>query len=1300
MLEWVLIALVVSECVVADAILSDANRSAAARALCRDLLGHEVMWNFAIFKAAGMVNLPFANESVLFLGDGSFSVDLDAVAALSYEKGENDTRLYRSMTLYIGIEDGETGTVTLVQNRSSYYSLTNVNALNLEILDSVSAIHIENNYTGLANRLYVTTLTDNSSCSITATDGEPIIYADRIIMSKNLVQKHNEGLVQLVGAYYMFVVDENVVSGEVSDLVTSYPTPTTVAQNQIDNEWTLLETETTASRNVVFIIKADATVTMGKYSCSVKTQDGTFTLKMPDQFGEVMFDLQSNVSINFYCENDVGMTELLGGRLSHNAFLLNGTESGPVPSEHSGFLFHGTWPYVADLLGKTELIKRSSTRDSTTKTMTRTMYLGRRQSMFRYDSTYPLMLVGQNTPVYFSSSEKTIILGAADVGIQIDIDINCSITMCDDQHCVLRVKGQLPNSFPNITGNANELEVIARTCTTPGSTEFRLSCERIDVRQVETASVENLALIDGGTIYVSYRYPDAFPSLSSIWESSTESQTWFTAGNDASVLWGDWTDTLSLINKNLDDFSAAFKTDIVNRFPCVLKQLQIGTTATIVVERQDVIPFAAFYTANPQPIVCLKQDAVLANWRLSVTSSPPATKNGLPIFGTYGPSFSDFELRGSSLVQMEDKMCIGMRVEQAPGSAASVIVYTSNQTYITLLSAFPGYVTVVTPDNISTPVTLTHPSCKNIVVLCLDSVPDCKSIQLGTVRSDANVFVFGIPLAALDTVFKIVSLAYGSRTDQTSYYSQVKALIAPLVSSYTNYFPKVSITTNRVGCILLAGTNYVGTTIDSEHFYALGCRFQGGLSVRATYTNADTYSYETLKDVALNDVVLFPIATATPDHISIKDIAFENDRITMSGTGCYQFLGEQSATFSLTVNTANIRGQLHVLSFSDHLTLHAPDSTVTKVKGVKVIMNGGFKTETFDLANFLPASPLLSSDTDSDQEQFDIFKTFDPMSDVFENTETPVNSRTVTNVNFAGSWEQVKEIQGQFGMNAGDTILNVKDVPTNVLGKLHLETTLTTSVSVLEAPTEIQLGAQVINGVREINLDIDTSVKVTCENLTFARGFPDQIQESSFALMLSYQETDGLVANHVKCGDYSRAVLGKLSILGSLEMGLVSVLTTTELHADKIELKLHYNFAIGFPPFPEAISPQAIKLVYDGDDASTDVESYRTKPLTIKQFEDEGMCASWASKVSYESIHADYSGERSRVTASCENRTLILTLGDVKPIEKSNVGAIVGGLVGALAIIAVVAVVVVILLKRRAAVRRSPSSASPDTEIL
>ena len=62
-------------------------------------------------------------------------------------------------------------------------------------------------------------------------------------------------------------------------------------------EWTLLETETTASRNVVFIIKADATVTMGKFSCSVKTQDGTFTLKMPDQFGEVMFDLQSIAAI-------------------------------------------------------------------------------------------------------------------------------------------------------------------------------------------------------------------------------------------------------------------------------------------------------------------------------------------------------------------------------------------------------------------------------------------------------------------------------------------------------------------------------------------------------------------------------------------------------------------------------------------------------------------------------------------------------------------------------------------------------------------------------------------------------------------------------------------------------------------------------------------------------------------------------------------------------------------------------------------------------------------------------------------
>ena len=357
----------------------------------------------------------------------------------------------------------------------------------------------------------------------------------------------------------------------------------------------------------------------------------------------------------------------------------------------------------------------------------------------------------------------------------------------------------------------------------------------------------------------------------------------------------------------------------------------------------------------------------------------------------------------------------------------------------------------------------------------------------------------------------------------------------------------------------------MGTTIDSEHFYALGCRFQGGLSVRSTYTNADTYSYDTLKDVILNDVLLFPIATATPDHISITNIVFGTDQVMMSGTsGYYQFLGPQSEPFNLTVNTKNIRGQLHILSFSDKLNLSVSDSTVTKVKGVKVIMNGGFKLETFDMVNFLPASPLLSTDTDSDTEQFNILNAF---ADLFADTETSTNTRTLINVSFIGNWEQVKEIEGHFGMNAGGTILSVNDVPTNVLSKLNLETAFTTSVSVLGAPKELHMGTQVIDGLREINLGIDPPLNVTFENLTFARGFPDQIQESSFTLMGNYQEIDELVANHVKCGDYSRAVLGSLSILESLEMGLVSNLTATQLQAESIDLKLHYNFALGFPPY-------------------------------------------------------------------------------------------------------------------------------------
>ena len=1292
MIGWILVSLACGECIVSDDIYADTERKKVASSVCKEVLGSDhTLLSFTNYTTKVEGSGQWGYSASLFYGSDSFSVDFDEHTRLGGD--------WRGLEVFIGLEAGETGTVTLVRNQSSYGTMTG-DPITLEILDSVSAVHIQNNYPGRENELYVSSFTYHGTGSITATDAKPIIQASRIIMSESLVRHHNEGSVQLIASEFMFVVDEStMITGKMSPLIRSYGYPSTVAENDLGNGWTLVENEATSSLDVVFIMKVDATVTLGKYSCNVSTQSGTFILYMTDQFGKVVFDLQNNVTIDFYCENDVERTELLGGKLTHKTYQLPGTSSGPTPTEHGGFLFHGTWPYVADLVGESMLMKRTTTRNLANKTVTRTTYWGKREPMFEYDpSSAPLKLVGQNTPVYFREglSEKHIILGAPDVGIQIDMDKSCTITMCEDQRCVLHVKGQVPDSFPEIEGNVSDLEVIAHTCTSFEKTDFALSCERIDVRQVPTSSVENLTLTDGGTIYVSYTYPNTFPELSEAWETYAGTQTWLEGGN-SSALWNDWTNTLGWINNNLGKFSAAFKQDVLNRFTGVLQHVKVGKNATISVARQDVIPFAAFYSKDPQAIICLERDPVVEDWSLSVSNALPAINNGSLIFGKYGPSFSDFELPGSLAQMKDDKKCIGMRAEQPPRSSASVVVYTSNETYITLLSAFPDYVTVVTPDNISSSVTLTHPNCTNVVVLCLDSVPDGTSIQLSSLQSDANLFVFGIPLNALDIVFQIVALAYDSKKDTEEYYSSVKKLIEPLVSKYPSYFPNVSIATNRVGCILLAGTNYMGTTIDSEHFYALGCRFQDGLSVKATHTNADTYSYGTLKDVVLNDVVLFPIATDTPDHISITDIVFGKDQVTMSGSsGYYQFLGEQTKKFELTVNTANIRGQLYILSFSDSLTLTLAESTGTKVKGVKAIMNGGFKTETFDLPNFLPTSPLLWSDTDSDGEQFNILSLFSSLPSLFANT----NTRNLTSVKFVGNWDQVEEIEGHFGVNAGDTILHIDNVPANVLRKFGVEQAFTTSVTVSGQPTEVHLGTQVISGLRELNLELDPSVKVTFENLTFARGFPGATRESSFAVMATYEELDELVANHVKCGDYSHAVLGRLSVRQSLEMGLVSVLTTTEIQADNIDLKLHYNFALGFPQAPEAISPKAIKLVYDGDDATTDVESYRTKPLTIRKLADQKTCSSWKSKVSYESTNPDFSGRRSRVTASCENENLILILGDVKQ-DKPNIGAIVGGVLGALAVVAIVAVVVFVVLKKRSrTLEFSDSSASPDTEVL
>ena len=1314
MLVVVLLALTASECFVADDVLSDEDRNETALAVCKELLNETKLQSYEDYIDLVTAKEQLTSRSVLFYGNRSLTVDLDEASSISFKmesqaQGDQQVsvRVNLSLTVYIACQPD--GSVKLTRNRTWFDNVTNINAVNLVIHESVSELNVWNDYPDIPHRLFVTTLTDYSNCSITTdNDKTPMIYADRIVMSRNLIQRHTEGSVQLIAYYYVFEVDEDMVTGEVSDLIASYSSAAaTGAVQNMGNERTLTEVQRTLWHKFVFIVRIEANVTMGPLRCEVSTIYGVIALNTHDQFGELTFDLQDNVDVNFFCMENVEPSELLGGTLSHKAFVLNGTQAGSLPTEHGGFLFHGKWPYVADLLGKTEVIRIESVMSSTLS-VTRTRYVGMRRPMFQYNPVVPLKIVGDDIPVYFKGYDKTMILGNASVGIQIEIDTNCTIQMCTQGKCALRVKSVEPESLPNITGgDESELDIIAHTCSKFGNaTDLQVTCENIDIRQAAVPALTGLSLADGGTIFTSYTYPGTFPSLSEVWDRLTEEHTWFVTGtDDATALWNDWNYTLPLIVKNLETLSPEFKKDVMNRFPTVLEKLNVLGHAHIYVARQDVIPFASFYSKNPQKIACLSQDAVLQNWSLSISSSPSPIKNGLRIFGKYAPSFKDFELRNSSLVTVDNNTkCVGLRVGQSPVSTANVIVYTSNETYIEILSAFPEYVTTVTPSNVDSEVNLTNPNSKNVAVLFLDSIPEEKSLHFGNLRNDSNVFVFGIPPLYLETVFEIVALAYQTTTHDQTYYDNVKKLIYPLVENYTQYFPTISITCPRVGSILLAGANYIGSKIDSEHFYALGCRFKSGLSVTSRCTYVDTYSYETLGDVVLNDVVLFPINTTTPDHISITNVTFTKNGVTMFGTsGYYQFLGQQAESFDYSVDTEKIKGQLHLMSFGNSLTFDIEDTT--NVKGVKVIMNGGFKTGSFHVADFLPESPLLSIDPDIDTEpeQMDILDRFTSLLRLFAEEETEV-TRTNIKVAFTGNWDNV-QVDGFFGVSAGDTILTLDDVPANILTNLELNPAFATSVSVSGDPDDILMGPQVITRFAEVNYDIDPSVTITFENLTFARGVPGKVRESSLTVLFNYTEKE-LVANHVKCSDYSLVNLKSLSIQKSLEMGLVSVLSTTKIQTKEINLTLHYNFASGFPSLAKGqdITPKSIKLFYDGDDTATDIEAYLSKTLTIMRFNSSELCASWQSKVSYESEHADYAGTKGRVHALCNNTVLVLTRRNDSDSDsdKNRIGAIVGGVVGVLAVGAIVAVVVILVLKRKKQrlVYSSTSSASPDTEVL
>lgn len=991
---------------------------------------------------------------------------------------------------------------------------------------------------------------------------------------------------------------------------------------------------------------------------------------MSSQRSLLWIDAQTaDARVDFYAENNVPPEELLGGQLT--AAQLPLIEEVQMPATNP-FHFHGdNWPYAEPYDMQVDWLRVDTVRDETNKIIKRTRISAERYSLFWYalGNEWDISLDGKNIPLHLKGA-NSLTLAAADVGIQGPLEKDVTIKMCPESKCKLTV-GRIPAGEEFATVSGTGLTVVAKVCDwhpkIPETVTFL--CDTINLQSGR--DVNGLTLNENGVVKVVYGYPTEanISDVTALWEEKTKDHQWFAdteSANLSSSLWDDWNFVLQFASENKDSLSKALTGQAVNSFTKVLEDLTYHGHANIEVARNDLVPLAFLYSKNPQTIVCMKEgDAKVSDWSIAFGNELEPWNGKYLTFGQYGPSLSEISVSGGSLAVMDDnKKCIGFKFDHPPNSAFVAVVYTSNETYIDILNAFTGFVTLVTPDNIGTQVSLANPQAKNVLVIFLDSIEGKKSLDLRGARTDSNIFVFGIPSKSLDNVFQILEKAYDANPDDDQ---EIQKLIDPLITSYADYFPSVSLITNHLSTLFLAGVNYLGQKIDCEQFYAVGCSFSSaeGLSVNAQYTCTETYTYNSLKSVALNDLLIFPVSTSPVDHISISSVEYTETKVTFKGTSGYSnVLGEQTAEYSYDVPIDKVMGQLYLLSFTDALTFAIPnDQTVKKVKGVSAIMGADFNN--FALTSFFPKSPLLAGD-DVDSIAIRV------VNALLKRAKTLATSKTVT---FTGNWEAVEEVDGIFGVDTADTAVSLTGVPVKVVETLQVKSSVTAQIKLPEGVTEVQMKDQLVTGPQTVSF-ADT-LRVTFTNITFTGGIASKIQESSFNLVIGAKDHQ-VVTNHLKCSDYSRASMSSVLIEESLEMGVGSSLSATTLAANDVIMTLHYLLDSGFPTFTQSANfdVKRLDLVYDGVSV-TNLDEYANRMFTVVNLDSAERCQRWKSS-------ATFTGENLGVYLACNDATLVMKFG--APPESPNdlpIGAIVGGVIGCLVVIAIVVVIIVVLRKKR-----------------
>ncbi|KAK8849299.1 hypothetical protein M9Y10_018668 [Tritrichomonas musculus] len=731
----------------------------------------------------------------------------------------------------------------------------------------------------------------------------------------------------------------------------------------------------------------------------------------------------------------------------------------------------------------------------------------------------------------------------------------------------------------------------------------------------------------------------------------------------------------------------------------------------IIIARND-FPFAPLYQKGLNKVsnaVCVENGKMnIDNWDIRIGSNilrnmfgSDSEEESDMIFEKYFPKFSDTKIEGDIALN-DDGKCISYKQTSIPGSTFELIIYTSNTTFSEIFEKVDLIITL-TPDDLDASSRLKNAKSKNFIVVILDDVPDGKAINLNGIREDANIFLFGYKSDQINEIYdmiqKLDDLNWTEYKDNQEEYDRLQnEIMIKFAAQYQKYMPKASITFGTVQSFMVGLINYAGTHIKCTNFYPILSKFSNldalakDFSAKTTLT--ETVTYKVIAKLPFNDLVLFPATINPPNIYDVEKIDFTETKWKLKLTG---LVSAESSDYE--INTDKVSGQLIIYSFSSNCIFNVPETKDNQnIRGITV--NSHFTN--FNI-NEIPGIMILEDKMKSENLLKAIpKKIFDSFTSVFTDNSQLLKPKeeAAEKITFQGNWNKVKTITGTIEINTGDQPALIDKIPAVVASVLEVKSSGNIQLDTTSDKMKFSQ-PQIIKEAKTISFT-NEKMDVSFSNLTFIGS------STSFSLLLNGKASN-VITDHIYVSSVTNAFLrGDLEVKESFEFGPSSSLEAKSIKSDKPKLTMDYRLNDNFGKVPDSVQPGSIVLNYIGEsnniDEFPDYSSYLGSIHDVKTFEGNGhlnKCNEWKGKTSLESYYyPEFKGENPVVSVLCIDKSTFSTLsvnvtrvptgvviipespndetGRETPKEKKKfpIGAIIGIVVGGVALIAIISVLV------------------------